>query len=146
VSASVPAGAAREPSVVAVDALAATRANLAALTDARGVPELEALLVRAEGDCAQAHAALRTAADATHSLSAFHAALFHLRAVLEPVREALADYEEDADALLWAHATTNDAVQPVLALLRTYRRAVNDLLFALPGHPPSPAPRRRPPR
>jgi len=143
VSAPSPAAHAREPAGAPLNELAATRATLAALADARGVPELEALLVRAEGNWAQAHAALDTAAHATHSLSAFHAALFHLRAVLEPVREALYDCEEDADALYWAHATTHDAVQPVLALLRTYQRAVNDLLFALPGHPPGPAPRRR---
>src|SRR5207244_771521 len=85
---------------------------------------------------------LDTGAPATHSLSAFHAALFHLRAVLEPLRDRFSEYEEDADALYWARASPQAAIQPVLALLRTHQRALTDLLFALLGHPPSPAPRR----
>jgi hypothetical protein len=96
--------------------------------DARGVPELQAPLSRAEADWAQAHAALHTPAHATHSLSAFHAALFQLRAVLEPVRETLYAYEDDADALYWAGATTNPAVQPVLALLRAHRQGADESL------------------
>lgn len=125
-----------------VNEFAHVRATLAALADARGVPPLQALLTRAEDDWAAAHAALDTAAHATHSLSAFQAALFNLRAVLEPLRDSLYEYEDDADALFWAHAAPNDTVQLALAALRAHRHALTDLLFALPAHPPRPAPRR----
>jgi len=145
VSAPVQAGDAPEPSGAPLNELAATRATLGALADASGVPELQALLTRAEADWAQAHATLHTAARATHILSAFHAALVHLRAALEPVRDRFSEYEDDADALFWARATTNAAVQPVLAVLRTCHRGLNDLLFVLPTQPPRPAPRRRQP-
>jgi hypothetical protein len=137
------AGDASEHPPAPLNEFAATRAALTALADPHGVPQLQALLTRAEADWVQAHTALRTAANATHSLSAFHAALAHLRCVLDPIRDSLWEYEEDADALYWARATTDAAVQPVVAVLRTFRRALNDLLFALPTHPPSPTRRRR---
>src|SRR5436309_12889083 len=55
VSAPVPAGDAHEPAgAPLLNEIAATRATLA-LADARGVPELQALLTRAAGDWAQAH-------------------------------------------------------------------------------------------
>jgi len=100
------------------------------LADARGVPELQALLARAEQEWEQAHTALHTAARATHRLSAFHGALVHLRAVLEPFRDRLSEYEEDADALFWAGVTTDAAVQPVLAVLRTPPRSQRSAIRA----------------
>jgi len=145
VSVLVQAGDTPEPSGEPLNEFAATRATLAALANARGVPELHALLTHAEQEWELAHAAVHTAARATQSLSAFHSALVHLRAALEPVRDRFFEYEDDADALYWARATTNAAVQPVLTVLRTCQRGLNDLLFALPSQLPRPATRRREP-
>jgi len=112
--------------------LTQTRAALAALPDARGVPELLAILGRCEQDLATAHAAIQVAGRATGDLWEFHAALVGLRPALEPIRDAWLAYGDEVDALYWARSASPAATQLLLTLIRRYQHRLADLLWCLP--------------
>jgi hypothetical protein len=128
-----------------VNDIADTRAILSALADADGVPPLLDLLTRVEQDLDTVRVAIHAAGAATDNLETFHTTLFRLRKTLEPIRDAMHVYDDEADALYWSQVASHAAVQPVQALIRAQHRWLDDLVFGLPARPPSPIVRPRRP-
>ena len=106
-----------------------------ASTEAVDEPELHAILARVEQTLAAAHAAIRASGRTNDRLEDFHASLVTLRHALEPLRDALLADEDAVNRLYGSPGASPESTRAALALIRSYRPLLADLLCCLPHRP-----------